>query len=397
MSALQATRGREQGQAIRLRQRVDIELLIGVALLIALGLAMVASSSISIAERLMDEPLYYFERQAIYVLAGIAAMALMCRIRLAYWESAGPALLLCALLLLVLVLVPGIGYEVNGSSRWLPLGPVNLQVSELAKLLVIIYLAGYLVRHGVAVRDTLRGFCLPIGVLALVSALLLLEPDYGAAVVLVATALGMLFVGGVRLTQFALLLIVAVGSLGLLAVNSSYRMERLTAFLNPWADPFNSGFQLTQSLIAIGSGGWFGVGLGGSIQKLFYLPEAHTDFLFAVLAEELGLTGIVIVLALYTWLLWRTFAIGSEAQRRGMRFAAFLCYGIGIWLGLQAFINMGVNLGILPTKGLTLPLMSYGGSSMLVMCAAVGLLLRVHRETVDDAAMGRDADGGYGT
>ncbi len=275
---------------------------------------------------------------------------------------------------------PGVGKTVNGSTRWLPLGVFSLQVSEFAKLCMAIYLAGYLVRRGREVRESFRGFLKPIAVLSIASLLLLLEPDFGAAVILMSMGMGMLFLGGVRLGQFGLLLLLVLGALSVLAISSPYRMERLTAFLNPWADPFDSGFQLTQALIAIGRGSWFGEGLGSSIQKLFYLPEAHNDFLFAVLAEELGLFGVVAVVGLYAYVLWRCFAVGAAAEQRGHFFGGYLAYGLGIWLGLQAFINMGVNMGILPTKGLTLPLMSAGGSSLLAMSAAIGLLLRIHRE-----------------
>jgi len=279
------------------------------------------------------------------------------------------------------VLVPGVGRNVNGATRWLPLGFVNLQVSELAKLAVVVYAAGYLVRRGEEVRSTIQGFVKPLGVMLLFALLLLLEPDFGAVVVIGATLMGMLFLAGVRLWLFGLLLVAAAGALALLAITSPYRMERLTTFMNPWADPFDSGFQLTQALIAFGRGEWLGVGLGGSVQKLFYLPEAHTDFLFAVLAEELGLLGAVGVIALFAYVVWRGFAIGQVAARAGRHFAAYLSYGIALWIGMQAFINLGVNMGVLPTKGLTLPLMSYGGSSMLVSCIAVALLLRVDRET----------------
>ncbi|MFP4684010.1 MAG: putative peptidoglycan glycosyltransferase FtsW, partial [Ectothiorhodospira sp.] len=251
------------------------------------------------------------------------------------------------------------------------------------------YLAGYLVRHGEAVRRSLGGFIKPLILMGLTTLLLLAQPDFGAAVVLLAMALGMLFLAGARLWQFALL-VAGVGLLmGYAIVQTPYRMARLTGFLNPWTDPFDTGFQLTQSLIAIGSGSWFGVGLGGSVQKLFYLPEAHNDFLFAVLAEELGLVGVAVVVVLFAVLVWRCFVIAQASESAGRPFGAYLAYGIGIWFGLQAIINMGVNMGLLPTKGLTLPLMSYGGSSMLMSLAAMGLLARVYRETRASGAAGR--------
>lgn len=378
----QATRGESEHLGVQLRQRLDVGLAVTVAILLALGLIMVTSASISLADRELGNPFYYLQRQAVFIALGVGIAAVVYRISLANWEAAGMGLLVFSAFLLVLVLVPGVGKTVNGATRWLPLGIISLQVSEVAKLFVAIYLAGYLVRRGREVRESFTGFLKPVLVLGLMAVLLLAEPDFGAAVVLMAMGLGMLFLGGVRLGQFALLLALVLAAMAVLAVSSPYRMQRLTAFLNPWADPFNSGFQLTQSLIAIGSGSWFGTGLGGSVQKLFYLPEAHNDFLFAVLAEELGLVGVLVVVVLYSYLLWRCFAIGAVAERLGQAFAAHLAYGIGIWFGLQAFVNMGVNMGLLPTKGLTLPLMSAGGSSMLVMCAAVGLLLRVHRESV---------------
>ena len=386
MSTMQATRSESAKLNVKMRQHLDLGLVLAVATLLGLGLVMVTSASIGVADKQTGDPFYFLERQLVFVGLGVLIAAIAYRVRLVNWESAGPGLLMFALFLLVLVLVPGLGKTVNGSTRWLPLGIVNLQVSEVAKLFFVIYIAGYLVRRGREVRESFSGFMRPVILLSIAAMLLLLEPDFGAASVLMATGLGMLFLGGVRIGQFGLLLATVSGALAVLAVSSPYRLERLTTFLNPWADPFDSGFQLTQSLIAIGSGSWTGVGLGGSIQKLFYLPEAHNDFLFAVLAEELGLIGVVCVVALYGYVLWRCFAIGAAAERCGHAFGAFVSYGVGIWIGLQAFINMGVNMGVLPTKGLTLPLMSAGGSSMLVMCAAIGLLLRVHRETVQAGA-----------
>jgi cell division protein FtsW len=355
---IQATRDAGQKLQVRLAQRLDLGLTLSVLALLGLGLVMVASASIGIADQNLGDPLYYLKRQAIYVALGLAAAALAYRIRLAYWQASAGLLLGFAYFLLILVLVPGVGVTVNGSTRWLSLGLFNLQVSEVAKLLFTLYLAGYLTRHGRAVREQFAGFLRP-----------------------------MLLLAGAKLWQFALLVGTVAAALAMLAITTPYRMARLTAFLDPWNDPFNSGFQLTQSLIAIGSGSWFGVGLGASVQKLFYLPEAHNDFLFAVLAEELGLVGITVVVLLYGWFLWRSFGIGRAAEQAGHLFGAYLAYGVGVWISLQAFINMGVNMGLLPTKGLTLPLMSYGGSSMLMSCAAVGLLLRVHRETVESGPL----------
>ena len=348
--------------------------------LLSLGLVMVASASVGIADRNFSNPFYYLQRQLLFVVIGLVAAALVYRIRLVQWEKSGVALLGFALFLLVLVLIPGIGKTVNGSTRWISLGLLNLQVSEVVKLFLLIYVAGYLVRHGEEVRTSLRGFIKPMLMVGLAGLLLLLEPDFGSTVVIMGTVLAMTFLGGVRFIQFASFMTLFGASALMLIISSPYRMERLTSFMNPWADPFDTGFQLTQSLIAIGTGSWWGTGLGGSVQKLFYLPESHTDFLFAVLAEELGFIGVCFVILMFTVLFFRIFKIGLQAEKSGNRFAAYLAYGIGVWLALQAVINMGVNMGLMPTKGLTLPLMSYGGSSLVVCCMAIGLLLRIHCE-----------------
>ncbi len=361
--------------------RLDYTLLGCTLALALLGLVMVSSASITMADRELGHPFYYALRQSVFIGLGVLAGLALFRVRLVMLDRMGMILLLGAFLILLLVLVPGVGVKVNGAVRWINAGLFRLQVSEPAKLLFIIYLASYLARHGESVRHHISGFGKPIGLLAVIAVLLLLEPDFGATVVLGATVMGMIFMAGVKLGQFAGALGMAALLLGGVAVSSSYRMERLKTFLNPWADPFDSGFQLTQSLIAIGRGEWFGVGLGASVQKLFYLPEAHTDFVFAVTAEELGLLGVCTIIALYSVLVWRAFRIAAQAIQAGNPFAANLAHGIGIWFGLQSFINIGVNMGLLPTKGLTLPLMSYGGSSMIVMCMAVALLLRIDYET----------------
>lgn len=360
--------------------KVDSVLLVTSLALLAIGLVMVTSASISIADRNLSSPFYYLQRQAIFIVIGLVAAWFVYQIRLVQWEKSGMALLGFSLFLLTLVLLPGVGKEVNGSTRWISLGVFNLQVSEAVKLFLIIYVAGYLVRHGEAVRTSLWGFIKPMFMVGLAALLLLLEPDFGATVVIIGTVLGMMYLGGVRFIQFILFLALFGAAAVALVVSSPYRMERLTSFMNPWADPFDSGFQLTQSLIAIGTGGWFGTGLGGSVQKLFYLPESHTDFLFAVLSEELGFVGVCMIIALYSILFYRAVQIALQAEKSGNRFAAYLAYGIGIWLAMQAVINMGVNMGMLPTKGLTLPLMSYGGSSLIICCMAIGLLLRIHYE-----------------
>ncbi|NND59555.1 MAG: putative lipid II flippase FtsW, partial [Gammaproteobacteria bacterium] len=340
-------------------------------ILVATGLVMVASSSIAIADRNLGEPLFYLQRQFVFLAVGCAGAIVVLMTPTRVWESSSMLALFAALVLLALVLVPGVGHTVNGSTRWIPLGPVRLQASEPARLLLLIYIAGYLVRRHDHVRGSFSGFLRPMLMITLACTLLLAEPDFGAATVLLATVLGVMFIGGVRLRDLFLLVLAAAGSLAALALSSPYRLQRLTTFLDPWADPFNSGFQLTQSLIAVGRGGMAGVGLGGSVQKLFYLPEAHTDFVFAVLAEELGLLGSVGVIALFALLVWRCFVIARNAGRNGLPFQSYLVYGIGIWVGMQAFVNIGVSMGALPTKGLTLPLISYGGSSLLVSCIAL--------------------------
>ncbi|MEM7401527.1 MAG: putative lipid II flippase FtsW [Pseudomonadota bacterium] len=376
----QVSRNKSMSMDIQIAKYCDPRLMFSVIMLLGIGLVMVASSSIEIADRATGDPLYYFKRQFVFALMGISAGFALTKIRLAHWENSGMAILVFMVLLLMLVLIPGLGRTVNGSTRWLAIGPFSLQVSEVVKLLLIIYLAGYVVRQGKQIRESFIGFIKPMLVLVVLFTFLLLEPDFGAAMVLLITSLGMLYLAGVKFWKFGLLLLASAISMGFVAVASPYRVERFTAFLNPWSDPFGSGFQLTQSLIAIGSGSWSGLGLGASVQKLFYLPEAHTDFVFAVIAEELGLMGATMVIVLFILLIYRCFSIGKMVDKKGMKFGAQIAYGIGIWLGLQAFINIGVNTGVLPTKGLTLPFISSGGSSLLVVCAAIGLITRVYME-----------------
>lgn len=348
--------------------------------IIAIGLMMVASTSIVIADRLYHQPFHYLVRQIIFLTLGLACTVMLLRLDTEKLFALSQWLLPVAVLLLCIVLIPGLGRTVNGSRRWLHLGLFGLQVSELCKLFIFIYLSGYLVRHLAAVQATWSGFIKPMVMLAGIGLLLLLEPDYGAAVVILATALGMFFIAGVRLTRFSGLFLLILIAFSLLAIASPYRLQRLTTFMNPWANQFDSGYQLTQSLIAFGRGGWWGVGLGESVQKLFYLPEAHTDFLFAVMAEELGLLMVLAVIFLYGMLVARGLSIARWAMRQERFFAGFLAYGLSLWIGLQTIINIGVNTGLLPTKGLTLPLMSYGGSSMLVNCMVLGLLFRIDYE-----------------
>ncbi len=350
-----------------------------------LGLIMVTSASVSIANKESGEPFMYLERQLLLLCIGGAAAFVLTRVRTELLEKLALPLLVAALALLVAVLIPGLGHVVNGSRRWIRLAGFNFQASELARLLVLIFIASYAARREAELRTRLAGLAKPLGLLALVAVLLLAEPDFGAATVLFATGFGVLFVAGARLRYVIAMMLTALAIFGALVALSGYRMRRLGAFLDPWADPFNSGFQLTQSLIAIGRGEWFGVGLGESVQKLFYLPEAHTDFLFAVLAEELGLAGVVITVGLFLALAWRALAVARLAADAGLKFQAYLAAGFGIWIGIQAFINIGVNMGVLPTKGLTLPLMSYGRSSLVVTVAWVGILLRVHHEAASRA------------
>jgi cell division protein FtsW len=360
--------------------RWDPWLLGAVVTLLILGAVMVYSASVSIAERLTGNGAHYLVRHLLSMGLGLLGMLVVMYTRVRLWEWLGPYLLLTGIALLVVVLVPGLGVHVNGSSRWLPLGFVNLQPSELVKLFVIVYVAGYLVRKQEELKFFTQGILMISIVLAVIGMLLLQEPDLGSVVVICLTVFGMLFLGGVRFWHFMAVVGAAIGGMVLLTVVSPYRMARVTGFLDPWADPFNTGFQLTQALIAFGRGEWLGVGLGASIQKMFYLPAAHTDFLFSVLAEELGLLGVLVVLALFTVIVWRAFRIAAAAERNGQIYAARLAQGLGLFLGLQAMINMGVNMGALPTKGLTLPFLSYGGSSMIVCCLAAGLLLMIERQ-----------------
>jgi cell division protein FtsW len=357
----------------------DVWLMASVACLLLLGLVMVYSASISISQRATGNSLYYLLRHLVSLVVGLMCMAVVMRTRARWWATTGPYLLLLGIGLLAVILVPGLGVHVNGSSRWLPLGVVNLQPSELVKIFMIVYVAGYLVRKQDELRFFTQGILMLSIVLAIIGMLLLQEPDLGSVVVICISVFGMLFLAGVRFWHFMVVVGAGVGGMVLLTVFAPYRLARVTGFLDPWSDPFNSGFQLTQALIAFGRGEWLGVGLGGSVQKLFYLPAAHTDFLFSVIAEELGLIGVVLVIALFAVVVWRAFAIAHQAERMGQIYAARLAEGLGLLLGVQAMINMGVNMGALPTKGLTLPFVSYGGSSMLVSCIAVGLLFMVDR------------------
>ena len=354
----------------------DIWLIGGALSLLCIGLIMVVSTSVSIAEMRDYSPLHYFWRQLVAAVLGIGTTGGLLRLPLVHFERISTTLLFVAIAFLIAVLVPGLGHEVNGSMRWLGLGIITLQASEPAKIAVVVYVAAYLVRHNKQVRSDFIGFIKPIGVITVIAGLLLLEPDFGAAVVLFATVLGMLFLAGVPFLRFFFWGLTALSALAALSMLAPYRLQRLMTFMDPWSDPFASGFQLIQALIAFGRGEWFGVGLGNSVQKLFYLPEVHTDFVFAVIAEEAGLCGSVAVISLFVFLIWRIFHIGGMAERANLSFAAYLTYGIGLLLGIQAFVNIGVNMGLLPTKGLPLPFLSYGSNNLVVTCASIGIVLR---------------------
>jgi len=368
---------------------LDPWLIGAVAALLLIGLVMVASASIGISERDTGDAFHYFKRQLAYVGLGLVAGCIGLAIPTRLWDERSTWLLIAAFALLVLVLVPGIGYVVNGSRRWIRLGFMNFQVSEAARVMLLMYVASYAVRRADELRADFKGFMVPVGVLAAAAALLLIEPDFGAATVLLVTGIAVLFLAGARILH--LLVPIVLGSLALaaLAVISPYRLRRLTGFLDPWGDPFDSGFQLVQSLIAIGRGEWFGVGLGSSVLKMFYLPEAHTDFVFAVLAEEFGFVGVVVVIGLFALLVVRALKISREAAQAGQQFQSYVAAAIGVWIGIQALVNIGVNMGLLPTKGLTLPLLSYGGSSMLVTLGWLGVLLRINHDTQATGRVGK--------
>jgi cell division protein FtsW len=361
---------------------VDGLLLVLTISLLFIGTVAITSASIEYADHTFGDAWHHAKRHLFYtVIAAIAAIAVY-RVPVRFWEQSNWLWLLVCLALLTLVLIPGIGKSVNGSQRWLPIGPLTLQPSEFVKAGVILYMAGYLVRHGEAVRTQWKGFVRPMGVLGIVSILLLAEPDFGATVIVMATAAGMLFIAGMRLVCLASVLALLAAGVVALVVAAPYRLARLTAYTDPWADPYGSGFQLIQSLIAFGRGEWFGVGLGNSVQKLFYLPEAHTDFVFSIWAEETGLVGALVLIALFAALIGRLVWIGWERRQAGDDFAAYVVLGVALMFSGQAFVNMGVSSGLLPTKGLTLPLVSYGGTSLITSCCLLAMVLRIQQESV---------------
>jgi len=351
--------------------------------LLAIGLVMVYSASIAIAEAAKytgHNGAYYLIRQGIFIAMGVGVGMAAFRVPMRVWQQAAPYLFLVGLLLLVVVLIPHIGREVNGSRRWIPLGFANLQPSELMKFLAVLYAADYTTRKAAFMHDFKKGFLPMAAVMLVVGALLLREPDFGAFVVIISIAMGILFLGGLNWKVFAGLVVVLLIGFVLLILTSPYRLQRVLGFMDPFADPYGKGYQLSHALIAFGRGEWLGLGLGGSIEKLFYLPEAHTDFLMAVIAEEFGFVGVVVVIGLFAWLIIKAFLIGHRAAQLERNFCALVAQGIGIWIGVQALINMGVNVGLLPTKGLTLPFLSFGGSGIIANCLAIALLLRIDWE-----------------
>tara|TARA_R110001592_G_scaffold356543_2_gene658641 strand:+ start:9238 stop:10473 length:1236 start_codon:yes stop_codon:yes gene_type:complete len=369
-------------------QGVDKQMIAVTSILLMIGLIMIASASIDIAEARNGNSYHYVSRHGVFIVLGLIAALFVYQLPSSWWQKSGWLALSVALFLLVLVLIPGIGKEVNGSIRWIGFGSLNLQPSEVAKLFLVTYLAGYLVRRRDEVVASWWGFAKPMMVLFVAALLLLAEPDFGATVVIGSAFLGMIFLSGAKIGQFILLIVACLISVVLLVVSQPYRLKRLTGYTDPWADQYASGYQLTQSLIAFGRGDIAGVGLGNSIQKQFYLPEAHTDFVFAILAEEFGLIGTLVVIILFALLVYRICRTGFLAEKQGQLFHAYFSYGIAILLGVQAFINMGVNMGLLPTKGLTLPLVSYGGSSLVVSCMCIGIMARIQNEI----ALKKDSD-----
>lgn len=365
---------------IPLSLRIDWTLFCLWFALMSIGLIMVSSASVSFSAAVYQDAWFFGKRHIVYILMGlILAMFVVC-IPMSVWQKYSGHLLLVSLFLLVIVLIPGIGKKVNGSQRWLDFGVINVQVSEIAKFCAVIFFASFFARRYQELHFGWQGFLKPLMVVGLFAGLLLLEPDFGATVVLSATVFAMMFIAGVKLIHFLLLIGIGFGSLGLVAVLSPYRMQRLVTFLDPWADQFDTGYQLTQSLIGFGRGEWFGLGLGNSLQKLFFLPEAHTDFIFAIIAEEFGLVGALVVIGLFAALIWRIVSIAKENLAAGKMFSALACFGIGTLFALQVFINIGVASGLLPTKGLTLPFISYGGSSLLICCVLMAFVMRVQWE-----------------
>ena len=352
-------------------------------ILLGIGLVMVYSSSVDIAaaSKLSNyQSYYYLLRQSIFIFLGFSIGYICFLIPIYFWQRMAPFFFVIGLILLVLVLIPGIGREVNGSQRWISLGFTNFQPSEAVKLFTIMYASDYVLRKSKQMRTIMKGFLPMLAVIVLTGFLLLLEPDFGALAVITLIAMGILFLGGLTYKIFFSLIIFAPVSIYFLITSSPYRMERIIGFLDPWSDPFGKGYQLTHSLIAFGRGEFFGVGLGGSVEKLQYLPEAHTDFILAVLGEEFGFLGVTIVICLFAYLVLRMFGIAKESIQNKKHFSALMAQGVGLWFALQGIINMGVNVGLFPTKGLTLPLLSYGGSGILMNMIAIAIVLKIDYE-----------------
>ena len=367
----------------RMPSEIDLTLLWSALILLLTGMVMVYSASIAIAEAgrfTGNHQAYYLVRHGVFLTVGLIAAGFAFQVPLSSWQQFAPWLFVASFVLLLLVLVPGVGRDVNGARRWLSLGFINLQPSELMKLFAAIYAADYTVRKMPHMHDLKKAFLPMAGAMVAVGVLLLKEPDFGAFVVIISIAIGILFLGGMRARLFAVLIVVLVAAFAILIIVSPYRRDRIFGFMDPWSDAYGRGYQLSHALIAFGRGELFGVGLGASVEKLFYLPEAHTDFLLAVIAEELGFVGVVMVIALFALVIQRAFVIGRQAVALDRLYAALVAQGIGIWIGVQSFINMGVNTGLLPTKGLTLPLMSFGGSGIVANCVALAILLRVDWE-----------------
>ncbi|MCW8196531.1 putative lipid II flippase FtsW [Proteobacteria bacterium 005FR1] len=371
-----------ENAGLQLPARLELDwVLLGLVFTLAsVGVLMVASASMSTAESVYGSPWYILQKHCVFLAMGAFIGTAIAMVPTSLWQRYGWMLILLTLLLLVLVLIPGLGRRVNGSQRWLMFGPISVQASEVAKVLLVMFFASYLSRRHEELKSSWKGVFKPLLTLALVVGLLLLEPDFGGSVVIAGTVVAMMFIAGMKLWQFLSLLALGGGLLASAAIFSPYRLERLVTFLDPWADQFDSGYQLTQSLIAFGQGQWFGVGLGMSVQKLFYLPDAHTDFIFAIVAEEFGLIGAAALVLLFAALVWRILLIGKRAILHNNAFISLVAFGIAVLIAGQAFINMGVASGLLPTKGLTLPFISYGGSSLIISCVLIGIVVRLDWE-----------------
>lgn len=375
----------KNSQKIRPRNKIHIDppLMLACCGLLAIGFLMVTSASLHLGVKMANDTSHYPLNQLMHIILGLFFAFGVTLLPMKVWEQVGQSLFILGIVLLLIVLIPNVGIRVNGSIRWLSIFGLRIQVSEVVKFISVIYIAGYVTRHADHVRQSAYGLLKPLLLFSVACVLLLMEPDFGSAVVILIIAMGMMFLGGARISQFVILLALVTGLAVMLVYVSPYRLARVLSFMDPWADAKKSGFQLTQALISFGRGEFFGVGLGNGIQKLFYLPEAHTDFLFSVLGEELGLTGVMVIIGLFGALVFRAFVIGEKAEKNGDKFSAMVAYGLGIWFGFQSFVNMGVNMGMLPTKGLTLPLMSYGGGSMIVMCGSIAVLFRIHYEVTE--------------